>query len=302
MPSVTYEYVYYPAGPHTRQPRAAGGLGAFELLKSIPGGDYAAGSQFIAPPPPATQVQGTATFDFAFMNVSGGFSSAAGGVAVGATSTDVNQPSSPVYIQAAPIIVLVVYIPVGGGPNGQHYGATIDSFDETTGTLFNDTFVSVAPDTNNAETTSGNVDGYADTTNSAETITALSRTSSGVLFDYWAMFGVNETVRVIPPEFFPRRPAQVIITAPGLEIDGLTLSVQKATSVSALAFYKAPPPPPPPPPPTQCEIELANFNALEPKTNVGLLAYYRQLLSRCVGPQYTAAVVEIDALLKEFGA
>jgi hypothetical protein len=81
-----------------------------------------------------------------------------------------------------------LYVPplggVGNGPSGSS-GATIDSFDETTGSLFNDIFVSVAPDPGGALTTSGNNLGYVDTTKSQEAITAISPTSSGVIFDQW---------------------------------------------------------------------------------------------------------------------
>ena len=86
-----------------------------------------------------------------------------------------------------PITVLAVYVPAGGGSgDGGGSGATIDSFDETTGSLFNDTFVSVSPDPGGTLTKSGNVDGYVDTTSSAETITALSPTSpTGVDFSRW---------------------------------------------------------------------------------------------------------------------
>jgi thiaminase len=44
---------------------------------------------------------------------------------------------------------------------------------------------------------------------------------------------------------------------------------------------------------------LKTFNALEPKTNQVLLAYYEEKLSTCSGRQYAAAVEEIKALIEE---
>ena len=87
------------------------------------------------------------------------------------------------------------------------------------GSLFNDIFVSVAPDPGGQLDTSANDLGYVDTTNSQEAITAISPTSSGVIFDQW---------RILLP--------------PGPDA-GPGLLVGKGLSVIALAFYKAPPPP-----------------------------------------------------------
>ena len=88
-------------------------------------------------------------------------------------------------VGAQNIVVLVVYAPAGGGPGPGGSGATIDSFDTTTGNLFNDTFVTVSPDPSGTLTTSGNVEGFV-ATNNAETITALSPTSpTGVDFIEW---------------------------------------------------------------------------------------------------------------------
>jgi len=62
--------------------------------------------------------------------------------------------------------------------------ATIDSFDDTIGALFNDIFVTVAPDPGGGLTQSGNVNGFVASSN-AETISALSPTSSNVDFEHW---------------------------------------------------------------------------------------------------------------------
>jgi hypothetical protein len=121
-------------------------------------------------------------------------------------------------VQNSPIVVLAVYVPppgVGGGPGS---GATIDSFDETTGSLFNDTFVKVAPDVNNAETNQANVYGFVDTTTTAETITALSPTQpTGVDFSRWLNLSGNAG------------------------INGPALSAAKGANSISLAFYDAPP-------------------------------------------------------------
>ncbi len=142
------------------------------------------------------------------------------------------------------ITVLAVYVPVGGPgcPNCTSSGATIDAFDETTGSLFNDTFVKVAPDGNAALKTSGNVFGYVDTTGAAETITALTPTSpSNVDFSRW--------VKLEPSS----------ATA-----NGSALSAGKGVSTIALAFYDAPAPgsQPPPSAKTVCQQELASLNQI----------------------------------------
>jgi hypothetical protein len=151
------------------------------------------------------------------MTVSGG-SLAAGGPAVGVTSFGSNNPPAPVLVGEAPITVLVVYVPPGGPGSGSGSGATIDAFDETAGVLFNDTFVTVEPDATGALSKSGNVEGYVDTTNSTEAITALSPTSpTGVHFSRWVNLGPPATQQASP-----------------------VLMVNKGASVMALAFYEAP--------------------------------------------------------------
>ena len=53
------------------------------------------------------------------------------------------------------------------------------------------------------------------------------------------------------------------------------------------------------PPLSECQTLLKNFNALTPKTNEVLLAYYQEKLSACSGRQYATALEEIKQLLKE---
>jgi hypothetical protein len=218
--TLTYSYVYFAAaGPHERRPvRSPGGPGGFQLISQRSGGTLQTGDQFqLGVPLPPTQLVNGATYTFAFVNVSGGTPSGA------QVSFDNTNPPPFVTVASSPINVLTVYVPAGGsgGSGTGAPGATIDSFDETTGSLFNDIFVSVAPDPGGALTTSGNDLGFVDTTNSDEAITAISPTSSGVIFDQWRS--------LLPP---------------GPDA-GRVLSVAKGHSVIALAFYKAPPGPSP---------------------------------------------------------
>jgi len=218
--TVTYDYVYFAGGPgRTRQPRPPSGPGGFTLIQTSPGGTQSTGNTFIASPQPSAATVGGATYEFAFMDVTGG-------TPAGQTSFNSNTPPPPVTVDDAPIVVLVVYVPTGGVGNGGGSGASIDSFDETTGQLFDDTFVSVSPNAGGppTPTTSGNVNGYVDTTNATETITALSPTSpTGVIFDKW----VN-----LYPE-----------SVTGITVAGASLTVNEGTSAYELAFYKAPAPP-----------------------------------------------------------
>jgi hypothetical protein len=284
MPTVTltYDYVYFATGPsYTRQPRSAAGPGGFTLITSQSGGTLQSGDSFSASSQPGTQTVGATTYTFAFTNVSGGIP--AGQTTPSSVTvfmSDVSTP--PVTVESEPIVVLVVYVPTGGGGHGGT-GAMIDSFNETTGQLFSDTFVTVSPDPGGPPpplTTSGNVYGYVDTTNNTETITALSPTSpTGVNFDLWAIL-------------YP--PAGANVTG----ANNASLVVGSGTTVYALAFYKAPPTQPL----TQCEIELQNYNKIRtgsPPPGEVLLSYYLKLLSACRGPQYTVAVNDIKARLKE---
>jgi hypothetical protein len=220
--TITYDYVYFGGGSgHTRQPRSSNGPGGFTLIYELPGGTADAGNSFAPGAQPPTLNYGGTSYDFAFMNVSGGTPTGATAPA-GVTSFDPNTPPSPVTVGTAPIVVLVVYIPVGGvGGIATGSGAIIDSFDNTTGSLFSDAFVSVSPDPGGL-TTAGNVDGYVDTSKATETITALSPTSpTGVIFVGW----VN---------FYPPRTAKV-------QIAGAKLTVDQGTTAASLAFYKADP-------------------------------------------------------------
>ena len=154
-------------------------------------------------------------------------------------------------------------------------GATIDSFDETTGSLFNDIFVSVAPDPGGVLTTSGNNLGFVDTTNSKEAITAISPTSSGVIFDQW---------RILLP--------------PGPDA-GNVLTVGKGVSVNALAFYKAPPPPPPDPCSQAVEFLRQIIKDRGPPLLPAELSEVKATLERCVR-EHRLTQAFVNSLLAEY--
>jgi len=271
--TVTYNYVYYPGGPgQTRQPRSNPGPGGFTLINSLPGGTYNSGDQFAVGSVPPTKVVNGQTCIFAFTNVSGGIPPGQS-TPSGVTSFGSDTPPPAVTVGSSPIVVLVVYAYLSAGSGS---GAWIDSFDETTGLLFNDTFVTVSPDSGGLLTNGGNVKGFVNTATASETITALTPTSpTGVVFDQWVIL-------------YP----QTAKGTAGITVSGTNLAVSKGTSVYALAFYKAL---------TSCQQLLQSFNALEPKTNEGLLAWYEKGLSACQGPQYTTAVNEIKAILRGLG-
>jgi hypothetical protein len=234
--TVTYTYVMFGsggAGPHQRQPRTINATGGFTLLKppqtsiSGPGGTIVVQSPTNNP----TTSCNPQTCRPAFVTISGG-SLANNGLPASVTWTDFSVSAPTVWVEDAPISVLYVYIPIGSGscrtpcPPPTDWGATIDSYDETKQSLFDDTFVKVTPDANGSLTTSGNVEGYVDTKNSAETITALSPTTqfdsippdSGDKFFKWLLLGPTETTASDAPAW----------------------TVTKQTSPIALAIYDSP--------------------------------------------------------------
>src|SRR5208283_1489090 len=279
--ALTYSYVYLGGGgPHERRPvRTPGGPGGFELISQKSGGTLQTGDQFqIGVPLPPTQLVNGVTYNFAFVNVSGGTPSGA------QVSFDSANPPPYVTVASSPINVLVLYVPPSRGGSGRGVGAsgaTIDSFDETTGSLFNDIFVSVAPDPRGVLTASGNDMGFVNTTNSQEAITAISPTSSGVIFDQW---------RILLP--------------PG-PVEGRVLTVGKGVSVIALAFYKAPPPPPSPPPGQQtCTAAAESLQQIINDPTAPLLppAQFNQvkaLLEQCVREGFLTQAL-VDRLLAEY--
>jgi hypothetical protein len=268
MSTLTYQYVYFASGPHTRQPRSSSGPGGFTLIQTLPGGTLSSGDTFVAGAQPSSETVDGNTFPFAFVSVSGGTQ---GGV----TSLQANVPAPSVTVGSADIVVLVVYAPTGGGGIGGS-GATIDSFDIATGSLFDDTFVSVSPDSSGALTTSGNVEGYVDTTNSAETITALSPTTpTNVNFVRW-------------------------LTLPSTVSTSESLAVDAGVSVSALAFYNKPPAVVPPPL-DPCQESLRSLNQIvedndRPRLTVAMFNAIKAQLEKCVAEKKLTQTQVTDAL------
>jgi len=229
MANVNTQWVYYKgySGANTRQPGSA----AYNVYAEVPN-VFPVNNPL---PPPGNQWQASPTSPqytfpdpsdptkmitvvFAFMSVSG----YADG---GKISVNPNTPPPSGTVGAADINVLNLYVPVGGGGTGTGSGARIDAFDETTGKFNNDTFVSVNPETNPANT--GNTYGFVDTTNQAELITALappkmypSGNPDNLLFDGWNI--VSGSGNTVQP-------------APGL-------NVAKGANMVAFAFYKQPKP------------------------------------------------------------
>ena len=287
MPTLTINYVYFgAASTHPRQPRPSNAFGGFAPIDDLSGnpGSLQNGTPFHVLPgqmPSPVSAKNAAgkviTYKFSFVNISGGNPS-------GLTWLDHTRATPAVTVGTSPIVVMIVYLPEGGNGNGT--GAYIDAFDETTNGLFSDNFVTVSPDPPPPPpgplTKSGNVDGWVGTTNT-ETIAAFPHIKRGNVdfadFDRWVDMGNPQS----PPHG---------------EIAGPNFTATKNTSYYALAFYKSPPPAPPP---TTCQLLLENWNALEPKTDRVLLDYYREKLSACQGPQYTAAVNEITAILQSLG-
>jgi hypothetical protein len=227
------------------------------VIQTVSGGTLSAGDTFAAGAQPPTQMVGSATYDFSFVNVSGG----TGG---GVTSLKPGVPAPTVTVGTSNILVLVVYAPASGdGPPGTSTGATIEQFDMTTGALLSDTFVKVSPDATGALTTSGNVDGYVDTTNTAENIMALPVTSpSNVDFVEW------------------------VTLLPASSSSLPTLAVGAHANVSALAFYKTPPAGVPPVI-DPCQQSLNSLNQIindgdRPRLTVAEFNAIKAQLEKCV--------------------
>jgi hypothetical protein len=224
MPTLTTQYVYFgSSGAHTRQPRATTSYGGFTPIPGLnPSGTatLTSGTAFQAGPAEATLTVGTLSLVFAFTSVTG---CTEGGLLSYAAGT----PPSVGTVGTSPILVLYVYLPVGGGP-GTTSGAVIDAFNETTGSLVDNDFVSVSPDPGGTLTNEANVDGWVDTTDSGYTITAdhpdigpYLALPTNATFDQW--------VDLSNP------------TPPTSLISGASLTPAEGVTVYALAFYKNPP-------------------------------------------------------------
>jgi hypothetical protein len=288
MPTATISYMAFGGiGEHSRRPaRSAPSFGWTQFSGGPygPPGGWPTGSTlpiYAGQLPPQQPVNGQTCY-FAFATISDGTNSL--------TSTQADQGLS-FTVGTAPVTAFIAYVPPpgGGGHGPPDPGATIDSWDETTGGLLTDPqgegpiFVTVSPDDAAQDvTTEANNQGFVPTANTQETISALATIASPkVTFDQW----VNLWQNVPSPSGQPPFPAS-----------GVNLTAAANTSYLALAFYKAVKAPPL----TTCEQELANWNSVKPKPeNIAILEFYRRALIKCVGPQYTAAVNEIDAIIKE---
>lgn len=179
----------------------------------------ATGTPFQAGLQEPTLTVGALSLAFAFTNVSG--------CTEGPQVSFVAGTPPPVgTVGTSPINVLVVYVPQGGG-NGGDTGAVIDAFNETTGSLVNNDFVTVSPDSGGTLTSEANVDGWVDTTDSGYTITAdhpnigpYLALPTNAVFDQWVVLAD------------PSPPSSLV--------SGDDLTPGKGVTVYALAFYKKP--------------------------------------------------------------
>jgi hypothetical protein len=234
MPTLTTQYVYFGAsGDHTRQPRATTSYGGFLPIPGLnPSGTstLVTGSPFQSNPVEPTQVAGGVTYEFAFTSVTGC-------VEGGRVSYVCSTPTPAGTVGSSPIVVLVVYVPTGGGPGTGDTGAVIDAFNETTGSLVDNNFVTVSPDSvGNPVTYNANVNGWVDTEDTAYTITAdhpnigpYLALPTSALFDQWVVL-TN-----------PSPPMGLVSGAnltPG--VGGANVAKGGGT-VYALAFYRNPP-------------------------------------------------------------
>jgi len=219
MPTLTYEYVYFAAGgSHTRQPRVINNYGGFTPIPGLNSAGSATlqtGTSFQISPAalPASELIAGVTYNFSFVNVSGLNQG-------GLNSFDHNVAPPAGTVGTTPVKVLVVYLPEGGPGGGGGSGAVIDAFDETTGSLVDDTFVAVStngsPDA--GQTASGNVDGFVDTSSHSETITAISHiVPTNANFHQWVNLG-----------------SPIALPA------GNNLFVAEGNTIYALAFYRNP--------------------------------------------------------------
>ncbi|BAU53541.1 hypothetical protein [Mucilaginibacter gotjawali] len=196
MPNAIYNYVYYEplavGGPVTRQNRIPASSSTYVPVPGIivpPTNDLAPGSQFHPDMPPASHTQGTTTYTFGFINVSG--------CGAGQTSTNLanlpgSDPDNPLLVGSQTINILAVYLASGiSGPGGGGPGIYLDAFDETTGEFLDNFFVTgIAPD--NGLTHNVNVYGSLGVVPATETVTAAANPmptpaviNSNANFDKW---------------------------------------------------------------------------------------------------------------------
>jgi hypothetical protein len=231
MVTITVQYVtMFSVGKHGRQPRQGGSSG-FTLITGAPTETLpvmvSSGSITTSPPPSPATWDGV-SYTYAFTSVSDGTS--ASQAAIG----PINFP-----VGGSDITILYVFIPPPGPPghgSGADYGATIDAFDTTTGSLVDNFFITqVNPDdASHDNQTEANQEGYVDTTGNTVTMVAYAPTI-GPAGDTTPMNAPTSAQFV----------QWLMVPAPvptGVKATGPKLTVPKATSIYALALYYIPKP------------------------------------------------------------
>jgi hypothetical protein len=223
MPTLTTQYVYFGSdGSHTRQPRAVTSYGGFTPIPGL----NPSGTATLATATPFQAGPAEPTLTVGALNLTFGFTSVTGCTEGGLTSFVAGTPPPVGTVGTAPIVVLYVYVPVGvGGPGGS--GAVIDAFNQTTGALVDNDFVSVSPDSGGTLTNEANAEGWVDTTSSGYTITAdhpnigpYMALPTNATFVQWV-----DLLDAAPPTSL---------------ISGASLTPGKGVTVYALAFYLNP--------------------------------------------------------------
>jgi len=222
----TVNSVYFQSGSHERRPTRSSASGFMQF--GNPYSNPLAINKTMTIPqawmPSPWPVNPTTQYVLAFVNVTG--LPVPGGAQTFYPPFTVNNLPQ-FMVGSNSIVILLVYLPQCIGTNcggiGQS-GATIDAFDESTGNLVNDIFVTVTPDPppppgQPTLTDSGNNDGWVSTANT-ETIAAYQYiTPTSAVFDKW----VDLTGAQKP------QPGAVKFTA------------TQDSTYNILAFYKAPP-------------------------------------------------------------
>jgi hypothetical protein len=227
MATVNVQYVtMFSAGKHGRQPRQGGSSG-FTLIPGAPSEILplvlGSGGTFTTTPMPGVQVFDGLDYTYAFTSVSDGTS--AGQAATG----PINFP-----VGNSDITVLYVFIGAGVGPPGSDYGATIDAFDASTGSLVDNFFVTqVNPDdASHDNQTEANQEGYVDTTANTAIIVAYAPTIGPA----------GDTTPMNAPT--SAQFAQwLVVPAPtpqNILLNGPNLTVPAKNSIYALAIYQNP--------------------------------------------------------------
>jgi hypothetical protein len=287
MPTCTLDYVYFGGGRgRTRRPRTNTAFGGLTPIDALSGSFPLGAGTWPIPrgwypntqPLPATSTTNATTLQLAFVNVSGALT----GNQTWLAGSPI--PPSELTVGATPITLMIVYVPVpeGSGPGAPDTGASIDAYDESTGTLVDDLFVTVSPD--NGQTTSGNNNGWVDTTNADETITAnASITPTGRDPDQ-AVGDFDKWVNLQNP---------LSQLGSGAEFKAL-----KGTNYYAFALYKSPPPPPQP---DRCHQLAADTQALIAKEGalnipIGVREQTKSALLAC---EHELGAARVNALIAE---